>query len=142
MMKRTNAETAEERAETKAFERWKQQAKKLKREVYALYFAYRDPRVPWYAKLFIACLVAYAFSPIDPIPDFIPLAGYFDELIIIPLGVALALKMIPGYILDESRKKAEALQGKPKNWAAAGVFIAIWIALAVIVVNYTIHFFR
>jgi len=142
MMKKNDAEASEERAKIKAFERWKQQAKKLKREVYALYFACRDPRVSWYAKFFIACIVAYAFSPIDLIPDFIPVAGYLDDLVIIPLGVTLALKMIPGYILDESREKAEALQGKPKNWAAAAVFIAIWIAFAIILVNYIIHFFK
>jgi len=120
---------------TKTVERWRQHAKKLKREVYALYFAYRDPRVPWFAKVFIACIVAYAFSPVDLIPDFIPVLGYLDDLVIIPLAVTLALKMIPQYVLDQSREKADALQGKPKNWIAAVVFIAIWIALALIAIK-------
>jgi uncharacterized membrane protein YkvA (DUF1232 family) len=75
---------------------WKQRARQLKIEVYAIWLAYRDPRVPWHARLFAACVVGYAFSPIDLIPDFIPVLGYVDDLILIPLGVTLALKMMPG----------------------------------------------
>jgi uncharacterized membrane protein YkvA (DUF1232 family) len=108
---------------------WKQRARQLKVETYALYLAYRDPRVPWVAKLFAAGVVGYAFSPLDLIPDFIPVLGYLDDLVIVPLGVALALKMIPGPVLDECRERAqEALsQDRPTNWAAAVAIVAIWL---------------
>jgi len=86
----------------KFIEQWKQQAKKLKVEVYALYLAYQDPRVPWFAKVFVACVVGYAFSPIDLIPDFIPIIGYLDDLVLIPLGIKLALSMIPENVMNES----------------------------------------
>ena len=76
-------------------ERWKAWANRLKIEIYALYLAYRDPRTPWYAKVVAACVVGYAFSPIDLIPDFIPLVGYLDDLLLLPLGVALALRLVP-----------------------------------------------
>ncbi|MGG3467056.1 DUF1232 domain-containing protein [Neobacillus pocheonensis] len=79
------------------------------------------------------CVVAYAFSPIDLIPDFIPVLGYLDDLIIVPLGISLALKLIPSYIIDENREKAEDIRknGKPKNWFVAVLFILIWILLAI-----------
>jgi uncharacterized membrane protein YkvA (DUF1232 family) len=76
-------------------ETWKQRARELQTEVYAMYLAYRDPRVPWYARIFAACVVAYAFSPIDLIPDPIPILGYLDDLMLVPLGVWLARRMIP-----------------------------------------------
>ena len=116
--------------------RLKQWARSLKTELYALYLAYRDPRLPWYARLMAACVVGYAFSPIDLIPDPIPIVGYLDDLIIVPLGVWLTLKMVPGEIMTECREKALAQiqKGKPTNWLAAGVFISIWILLAVVAV--------
>ena len=83
-------------------ETWKNRANQLKQEVFALWIAYRKPGVPWYAKAFCALVVAYAFSPIDLIPDFIPVLGYLDDLVLIPLGVALAIKMIPADILSDS----------------------------------------
>lgn len=110
---------------------WKQQAKKLKKEVFSLYFAYKDPRVPWYAKLIIIIVVGYALSPIDLIPDFIPILGYLDDLILIPFGVALAIKLIPPEVLDEGRIKAEKMDMKPKNWVAAAIIVSIWIILFV-----------
>ena len=114
------------------FTAWKTRATRLKAETYALYLAYRDPRVPWYAKLFAACVVAYAFSPIDLIPDFIPILGYVDDLLLVPLGIALAIKMIPSPVLAECRQRAQAtLQaGRPTNWVAAGIITAIWLLLA------------
>jgi len=116
--------------------RWRQRARQLKADTYALYLAYRDPRTPWYARLVTACVVAYLFSPIDLIPDFIPVLGYLDDLILVPLGIALAIRLIPAYVLRESRAQAqEALaEEKPRNWAAAVVVIAIWVLLAVIAV--------
>ena len=119
---------------TKFIENWKRRARELKIEVYAIYLAYKDPRVPWFARIFAACVVAYAFSPIDLIPDPIPILGYLDDLVLIPLGVFLALKMIPGSVMVECRDKARLVmqQGKPVNWIAAAVIIAIWILLAAI----------
>lgn len=104
----------------------------LKTDVYALYLAHRDPRIPWYAKALAACIVGYAFSPVDLIPDFIPVLGYLDDIILIPLGIALVIRMIPKEVLEEYRKKAEdALAGKrPRNWFAAGIIILIWVLLS------------
>jgi len=127
-----------------SFERWKQRARQLKVEVYALYLAYRDPRVPWYARFFAACVVGYAFSPIDLIPDPIPVLGYLDDLILIPLGVKLALAMIPAQVLAENRVKAQEImrQGKPVNRVAAAVIIAIWLLLAALVIAWLAHFIK
>lgn len=120
----------------RAVQAWKQRARQLKREVYALYLACKDPRVPWYARLFAACVVGYAFSPIDLIPDPIPVLGYLDDLVLIPLGVVFVRKMIPKHVMVESREKAEAVmdQGKPTNWVAAGVIITIWVLLAALAI--------
>ena len=122
-------------------ETWKRRARQLKLETYTVYLAYRDPRVPWYARLLGACVVAYAFSPIDLIPDPIPVLGYLDDLILIPLGIALVLKMIPAPVLAECREKAQAAlsDGKPTNWAVAAVIVAIWLLLAVAAVVFIVH---
>jgi len=111
---------------------WKRWAKTLKKRTLTLYVAYRDPRTPWYAKLLIAGVVAYAFSPIDLIPDFIPVLGYLDDLIIVPIGIAVALRMIPQEVLIDSQAKAELLasQGKPKNFVAAAIIVSIWLLIA------------
>ena len=103
----------------------------LKAETFALYLASRDPRTPWYAKLVVAGIVAYAFSPIDLIPDFIPVLGYLDDMILIPLGIILAIKLIPHTVLVESRTKAkEAIKnGKPVSRIAGTIIIAIWLVL-------------
>jgi len=104
-------------------------ARQLKTELYALYLAYRDPRTPWYARMFAAAVVGYAFSPIDLIPDPIPVLGYLDDLILIPLGVALALRLIPSEVMADSRIKAQARtdEHRPTNWIIVGVIAAIWI---------------
>lgn len=119
-----------------AVEGWKRRVGQLRRETYALYFACRDPRVPWYAKLFVACVVGYAFSPIDLIPDPIPILGYLDDLVLIPLGITLALKMIPPAVLAECREKAQALvdRGKPSSRVAASVVVLIWLGFAALAV--------
>ena len=114
---------------------WKRWAGLLKSETHALYLAYRDPRVPWYAKLFAAFVVGYAFSPIDLIPDPIPVLGYLDDLILVPLGVALAVRMIPEDVLSESRQKAREMVERgerPVSRAAAAVIVVLWLALAVL----------
>lgn len=118
-------------------ENWKRRAADMKVEVYTLYLAYGDVRVPWYARLFAACVAAYAFSPVDLIPDFIPVLGYLDDLLLIPLGVALAIKMIPAQVLMECRAQAREVmaRGKPVNRTAAVVIIAVWVALAALAVK-------
>ncbi len=124
-------------------ERWKKKARELKIEVYALYLAYRDPRVPWPARLFAGFVVAYAFSPIDLIPDPIPILGYLDDLILIPLGVALARRMIPPVVLVECRIQAREVMaaGKPVNWVAAGVIIVIWLVLVALTIFWLVRIF-
>ena len=123
---------------------WKQRTKQLKVEVYALYLAYRDPRVPLYARVFALCVVAYAFSPIDLIPDPIPVLGYLDDLVLVPLGAALAIKMIPAEVMAECRERSREVmaQGKPVNWVAAGVIVAIWLLLAALAVFLVIKALR
>lgn len=108
---------------------WRQKVKSLKSETYALYLAYKDPRTPWYARLMLLIVVGYALSPIDLIPDFIPIIGSLDDLIIVSLGFFLALKMIPKDVLRECREKAKERFGKPgkKSWAAAIIIITIWL---------------
>jgi uncharacterized membrane protein YkvA (DUF1232 family) len=115
-------------------ERLKRWARRLKVEVHALYLAYRDPRVPWYARVFAAVVVGYAFSPIDLIPDPIPVLGYLDDLVLIPLGVALAIRMIPPQVLAECREEARETTDRPVSRVAAVVVVAIWIALAALAV--------
>jgi uncharacterized membrane protein YkvA (DUF1232 family) len=117
-------------------DRWKGRARALKREIFALYLAVRDPRCPWYARVFAGLVVAYAFSPIDLIPDFVPILGYLDDLILLPLGIAVAIRLIPAPILAESREEAERImvQGRPVNRAAAVVIFAIWLVLAIALV--------
>jgi uncharacterized membrane protein YkvA (DUF1232 family) len=110
-------------------------ARGLKVEVYALYLAYKDPRVSWYARIFAAVVVGYAFSPIDLIPDVVPVLGYLDDLILVPLGVALAIKMIPPRVLAECREKARDAKDRPVNRVAAVVVVIVWIALAALAVR-------
>lgn len=112
----------------KWFDSLKARARILKRDVIALWFAYRDPETPWYAKIFCAVVVAYALSPIDLIPDFIPVLGYLDDLILIPAGIALALKMIPVEVMEKARLKADEqqMQEKPTNWVAGALILTVW----------------
>jgi uncharacterized membrane protein YkvA (DUF1232 family) len=113
---------------------WKRRANQLQTEVYALYLAYKDPRTPWYARILSALVVAYAFSPIDLIPDPIPVLGYLDDLVLIPLGVYLALKLIPKEVMEESRVRARQVmaEGRPVNKVAAAVIVLIWIGVVII----------
>ncbi len=116
----------------------REKAKQLKIDVYALYLAYKDPRVPWHAKIFIALIVGYALSPIDLIPDFIPVLGYLDDLIIIPAGISLSLKMIPKEVLEECRGRAESVE-KTKNWTAAFIIILIWLLLVYLFLRFILR---
>jgi len=110
----------------------KKQGRHLKSDTYALYLAARHPKTPWYAKVFAASVVAYAFSPLDLIPDFVPVLGYLDDLILIPLGIVVAIKLVPPDVLAECRARAQvaAANGEPVNRIAAVVIIGIWVLLA------------
>ena len=123
---------------------WKTAARRLKREVHTIYLAYRDPRVPWYARLFAGLVVAYAFSPIDLIPDPIPVIGYLDDLVLVPLGIALAMRMIPSEVMAECRERARQEQDevKPVRWAAVAVIVAIWIGMAALAVVFVARLLR
>jgi uncharacterized membrane protein YkvA (DUF1232 family) len=121
--------------------RLKDWARRLKRDTYALYLATRDPRTPLHAKLFAALVAAYAFSPFDLIPDFIPVLGYLDDVILVPLGIYIAVRMIPAEVMADCRRRAETNRpsSKPKNWVAGGLMIALWIACAVICLRIALH---
>lgn len=106
-----------------------QKIRRLKREAYALYLAYPDPRCPWYAKVFTAFVVANTLSPLDLIPDFIPLLGYLDDLLITPLGVYFALKMIPPEVVAEARQQALTLEPEGKLTSRAGFWLVVGIWL-------------
>lgn len=111
----------------------RRRARALKVETLALYHVARDPRVPWYARLFVGVVVAYALSPIDLIPDFVPVLGYLDDLILIPLGIALALRMVPSPVLDECRARARLDASRPTSRAAMLAIVGIWLASAALV---------
>ena len=111
-------------------DRVKAWARRLTRDVVALWIAARDPRTPRAAKLAAALVAAYALSPIDLIPDFVPVLGYLDDLILVPLGVALVLRMIPPELMAEFRGAAQAREERPKSRAAALAILAIWLAAA------------
>jgi uncharacterized membrane protein YkvA (DUF1232 family) len=108
-------------------ERAKQWARVVKRDVHALYLAGRDPRVPWYAKALALCVAGYALSPIDLIPDFVPVLGYLDDVILVPLGVLLVVKLIPREIMAEHRALAAAVQDRPVSRTAAIVIAILWL---------------
>lgn len=107
----------------------------LKTEIYVLFLAYRDPRVPWYAKAFLVLVIAYALSPVDIIPDCIPVPGYIDDLILLPLGIFLAIKIIPEEVRAECRRKAVSdLRDLRLRWPGLALVILLWLLPAVFVV--------
>ena len=115
----------------------KGKVKQLKNDVPAVFLALKDKKTPWYAKLFAVLTVAYALSPIDFIPDFIPILGYLDDLIILPLLVALTTKFIPQEVFVEYRKQAQDMwqDGKPKKWYYALPIIFVWLLIIVLIVK-------
>ncbi len=114
-------------------------ARGIKRDVQALYLCARDPRVPWYAKALAATVAAYALSPIDLIPDFIPVIGYLDDLIIVPLGIVLAVRLIPPEVLAEHRAAAILAPMRPSRTAAI-VIIAVWSGLALVLAGIALRY--
>src|SRR5262249_28349386 len=115
-------------------------ARGIKRDVHALYLAARDPRVPWYAKAVALAVAAYALSPIDLIPDFIPVVGYLDDLIIVPLGILLAVQLTPADILAEPRLAASEAAERPTSRTAAMVIIAIWIGVTLVALGFVVRY--
>ncbi len=121
---------------------WKRRAERLKSETYALYLAYRHPRTPWYAKVFAALVVGYVFSPIDPIPDFIPGVGLLDEMVVVPIGVLIAAKMVPADVFAECREKAREQAEKPVSRMVAVVVVAVWLLCAGLALWLALRIFR
>ena len=115
----------------------------LQSQIYAVYFAARDPRTPWLAKALVFLVVAYTLSPIDLIPDFIPVLGYLDDLIIVPAGITLALRLIPRNVMAESRKKAggQSPHGIVKS-IGAGIIVIIWILSIIVLASFIPKFIR
>ena len=111
---------------------WKQRARHVQNEVCALYLACRDPRMPWYARVLAGAVVAYALSPVDLIPDFVPILGYLDDLVLVPLGVALVLRLVPADLMAACRLRAsEAVGSRSRaSLVAAALVIGIWLLLA------------
>jgi uncharacterized membrane protein YkvA (DUF1232 family) len=110
----------------------REKAQSLKRETVVLYFAVRDPRMPLVAKILAGFVIAYALSPLDLIPDFIPVLGYLDDLILVPLGIALCLRLIPEAVLADARVRAATIVEKPKSYSGAIMIIVLWVGLAVL----------
>lgn len=115
------------------FSRLSDWARAIKRDTLALDLAARDPRTPWHVKMLAAAIVAYALSPIDLIPDFIPVLGYLDDLLILPLGIWIVVKLIPRAVMDEHRDRAASMSERPISRIAAAAIIGVWIALAAVV---------
>lgn len=117
--------------------KWQQRVRQLKTDTIAVYLACKDPRTPWYAKAVAWCTVAYLLSPIDLIPDFIPVVGMLDDLILVPLGISLAVRMIPAPVLADCREQARAIAGRPVSHAVVAVVIvivAIWLLAALLTI--------
>jgi uncharacterized membrane protein YkvA (DUF1232 family) len=127
---------------TTTVERLRTWAREMKRDVHALYLAARDPRVPWYAKAVALFVAGYALSPIDLIPDFIPVIGYLDDVIIVPLGILLAVRLIPPDILAEHRAAADEAALRPASRTAALVIVAIWIGVTLVIAGALLRYVR
>lgn len=107
---------------------WQAAARALRRDGFALYLALRHPQTPWYAKLAAAGVVAYALSPIDLIPDFIPVVGYLDDLILLPLAIVIVRRLIPASVMAECREQADSRLDRPVSRIGAALIIGLWIA--------------
>jgi uncharacterized membrane protein YkvA (DUF1232 family) len=107
-------------------------ARLVKRDIHAIYLCSRDPRVPWHAKALAILVAAYALSPIDLIPDFVPVLGYLDDVILVPVGIWLVVRLIPAHVMAEHRELAAAARDRPVSRTAAAVIVAIWIASAIL----------
>ena len=109
----------------------KEFARRIKHDAMTVYFVARDPRTPFLVRLLAFAIAAYALSPIDLIPDFIPVLGYLDDIVLLPLGIILVIKLAPAEVISESRAKAIELSAKPTSYIGAAVIVAIWLICAV-----------
>ena len=125
-------------------DRWTSWAKALRTEVFALYLAFQSPRTPRHASIVAACVVAYAFSPIDLIPDPIPVLGYLDDILILPFGIALAIKLIPPAVMEDARRRAKEVNtsGRVMSRAGAVLVIGLWLLVALLVTAWAWEFLR
>ena len=132
-------------------EKLKSHARALKKEVFAIYLAAKDPRTPWYAKAIALLTVAYALSPVDLIPDFIPVLGYLDDLIIVPAGIALAIRLIPAEVLEEVRGQVatsglessrRASSRRSVGYVGAGIIVVVWIVILISAVRLILFLYR
>jgi len=115
----------------KVFTKLHEAARRIKHDAMTVYFTARDPRTPFFVRLLALAVAAYALSPIDLIPDFIPILGYLDDLVLLPLGIVLIIKLTPVAIIEASRTKAREASAKPKSKLAAAVIVVIWVLCAV-----------
>ena len=118
----------------KFLESLKGRARSLQRDTLAVWYAAKDKRTPWYARILAVLVAAYALSPVDLVPDFIPVLGYLDDLILIPAGIALVLRLIPAVVMSDARIKAEASLAKPSTWWMTGLIILVWICLVILII--------
>ena len=125
-----------------SFEVLKARAEALKRETLALWYAMKHPRTPLAAKVVAAIVVAYAVSPIDLIPDFIPVLGLLDDLVLLPLGIALCLRLLPADVMAECRESARESVERPRNYAAAAIIVALWIGILALLGGWLAGFWR
>lgn len=123
---------------------WRERVRSLKRDTLALYLAARHPRTPWYAKLVVAVVAAYALSPIDVIPDFVPVLGYVDDLLLLPFGIALAVRLVPADVMQDCRMRAtEAFaSGRPVSRTAAAAIVVVWCAALALAGSFVARLFR
>jgi len=112
------------------FARLHQAARRIKHDALTVYFAARDPRTPWHVRLLALAIAAYAMSPIDLIPDFIPVLGYLDDVILLPLGILLVIRLTPAEVIEASRLKARAVSEKPTSRVAAAAIVVVWVLSA------------
>jgi uncharacterized membrane protein YkvA (DUF1232 family) len=133
-----------ERGVVMVLERLREQARRLKAQTYAIYLVARDPRTPWFAKLLAAIVVGYALSPIDLIPDFIPVLGYLDDLLLIPLGLWLVVRLVPEAVLADAQERAASMieNELPPARGAAIAVVAVWLLLAAFAIGFVYRLIR
>jgi membrane protein DedA with SNARE-associated domain/uncharacterized membrane protein YkvA (DUF1232 family) len=112
----------------------------LRRDVYTVYFAARDPRTPWYVNALAFLVVAYAVSPVDLVPDFIPVVGHLDDVILVPLGIMLVLRLVPDEILAQHRRSAAEMDRKPRDWRIGALFVVIWLVALAFLVRWALEY--
>jgi membrane protein DedA with SNARE-associated domain/uncharacterized membrane protein YkvA (DUF1232 family) len=122
-------------------ERVRTWARDLRRDVYTVYFAARDPRTPWHVKALAILIAAYAVSPIDLVPDFIPIVGHLDDVVLVPLGIMLVVRLIPDEILEQHRRSAAKMDREPRDWRIGALFVVIWLVALAFLLRWALEYF-